>query len=61
MRVSTTGAACVVYTQRLQNVLHNQHVCSCEVNSIPVSQALCSALSVVAVMVACEMEPLLAV
>ena len=34
---------------------------SCEVNSIPVSQALCSALSVDAVMVACEMEPLLAV
>ena len=34
---------------------------SCEVNSIPVSQALCSALSVAAVMVACEMEPLLAV
>ena len=34
---------------------------SCEVNSIPVSQALCSALSVDAVMVACEMEPLLSV
>ena len=28
---------------------------------VPVSQALCSALSVTAVMVACEMEPLLAV
>ena len=34
---------------------------SCEVNSIPVSQALCSALSVAGAMVACEMEPLLAV
>ena len=34
---------------------------SCEVNSIPVSQALCSALSVAGAMVACEMEHLLAV